>query len=95
LQIVVFITFSALLLIITRPLVKKRLLNTTPTTTDALIGCKAIVTEDIDNLQGLGCVKIQGKLWSARSDSGEMIPSGTSVRVLKIEGVKLIVELSK
>ena len=55
------------------------------------IGMEAIVQERIDNLAGAGTVRVDGKIWSARSAGGEYIPSGATVRVERIEGVKLIV----
>ena len=35
---------------------------------------------------------IRDSVWTARSADGSVIPAGTSVLVLRIEGVKLIVE---
>lgn len=96
LQVTVFLAVSAIALILTRPLIKKKiLLNTTPTNADMLIGAAGVVENNIDNLSGMGSVKIQGKVWSARSENGDNIASGSIVTVVKIEGVKLIVELSK
>ena len=84
------VSFAALLL--TRPLVKK---FSTPkiqrTNIDRIIGERAIVTEEIDNLRAIGIVKADGKSWSARSADGSIIPAGSVVEVQKIDGVKLIV----
>lgn len=94
LQITVFLAVSAVALIITRPLIKKKiLLRTTPTNADMLIGEKGTVDEAIDNLAGTGSVKISGKVWSAKSENGDVIPSGSTVTAVRIEGVKLIVKL--
>ncbi len=94
LQITVFLVFSVAALIITRPLIKKKiLLRTTPTNTDMLIGEKGTVDDQIDNLAGTGSVKISGKVWSAKSENGDVIPSGSTVTAVRIEGVKLIVKL--
>ncbi len=94
LQITVFLAISAAALIITRPLIKKKiLLRTTPTNTDMLIGQLGTVDEAIDNLAGTGSVKIAGKIWSAKSENGSVIPSGSTVTAVRIEGVKLIVKL--
>ena len=86
------VSFAALLL--TRPLVKK---FSTPkiqrTNIDRIIGERAIVTEEIDNLRAIGIVKADGKSWSARSADGSIIPAGSVVEVQKIDGVKLIVGL--
>ena len=86
------VSFAALLL--TRPLVKK---FSTPkiqrTNIDRIIGERAIVTEEIDNLRAIGVVKADGKSWSALSADGSIIPAGSVVEVQKIDGVKLIVGL--
>ncbi|MBQ2840012.1 MAG: NfeD family protein [Oscillospiraceae bacterium] len=95
-QVIVFLGTSSIALFLTRPLIKKKiLLNPTPTNFDMLIGETGIVEEDIDNLQGKGSVKIQGKIWSAKSANGEILPAQSTVTIIRIEGVKLICELSK
>ena len=91
-EIVVFVAVSALLLVLTRPIVKKRMAGkTVRTNADASIGKDAVVTAKIDNTEGEGLVNLSGQIWSARSDSGAVIPEGSTVVVLRIEGVKLIV----
>lgn len=96
LQLVWFFVISIASLILTRPLVKKHFTaNIVATNSDALIGKVGIVTEDIDNIENVGAVKIDGKIWTARSFTGEMISTGTHVEILFIEGVKLIVKVSK
>ena len=96
LQIIVFIAVSTLALILTRPLVKRKLhKDITPTNYDVLIGKTAVVIENINNTEESGAVKIQGKIWTARSVDGSEIPSGSSIVISSIEGVKLIVKLSQ
>ncbi len=96
LQIALFIIVSLLCLLAVRPLARKYL---TPklqaTNADRAIGAEARVTEAIDNVQGKGAVTIGGIVWSARSANDEAIPAGAMVKVLRIEGVKVFVELSK
>lgn len=96
LQIALFLAVSILCLLAVRPLARKYV-NTQvqPTNADRVIGAEARVTEDIDNIQGKGAVTIGGIIWTARSDSDEVIPAGSLVRVLRIEGVKVFVELIK
>lgn len=92
LQIVWFLVVSAVSLYLTRPLVKKYVNSETqPTNADMVVGMEAKVTEDIDNLAGTGAVSVGGKVWTARSASGDAIGAGELVRVERIEGVKLIV----
>lgn len=95
-QIITFIAISTLALILTRPLVKRKLhKDITPTNIDILIGKTAIVLENINNAEEVGAVKIQGKIWSAQSVDGSEIPAGSSIVITAIEGVKLIVKLSQ
>ncbi len=93
LQVIIFIAVSLVALIVTRPLVKKKLeVKIEPTNADRCIGTTATVVEDIDNINGKGQVKVDGKIWSARSENNEIIQKDTLVTVKKIDGVKLIVE---
>ena len=94
LQFVWFIAVSVAALALTRPLARRYVnAKVQPTNADMLIGQECLVTETIDNLRGTGAVSVGGKVWTARSDGeGAMIPGGAMARVLRIEGVKLIVE---
>ena len=92
-QITVFAGVSAAALILTRPLVKKFInQKAQPTNADMAIGKTGIVTDTIDEITGKGEVKLGAAVWSAKSADGREIPEGTKVKVLRIEGVKLIVE---
>lgn len=91
---VVFVVVSLMTLVLVRPLVKTRLLSAPPTRTGAaaLIGRKAVVLEKIDNHNGVGCVKIDGEVWSARSfDDDREIEPGTRVEVVDIKGATALV----
>ena len=57
-----------------------------------MLGKEARVTETIDNNAPTGAVYVEGKTWSARSESGEVLPEGAMVRIARMEGVKLFVE---
>ncbi|MBR3438467.1 MAG: NfeD family protein [Clostridia bacterium] len=93
-QIVLFVVVSVVALFATRPLVRK-ITNTKEArlNADRCIGQTAVITETINNIDGTGMAKIDGKVWTARSADGSVIPEGTQVTVDKIEGVKLIVSL--
>ena len=93
LQVVWFVLVSVVALILTRPLARKYINSrTTPTNADMVIGKDAVVTERIDNLPGKGAVMLEGKTWTARmNDEAQTAEIGETVRVLRIEGVKLIV----
>jgi len=97
LQVVWFLVVSILTLLLTRPFVKKYVNNrVTPTNADMVIGKEAVVTEAIDNLQEKGAVRLDGKIWTARmADENAGAEVGETVRILRIEGVKLITEKLK
>jgi membrane protein implicated in regulation of membrane protease activity len=89
-QIIIFIMVSGILLYKTRPIVKAYLGNKKQlTNADSHVGQQAVVTEGIDNVEGVGTVKIGGKLWSARSELGDNIPVGSLVSVVRITGVRM------
>ena len=92
-QIILFLAVSIVLLLFTRPLAVKYVnKNRIRTNVDSLIGEKAIVIADINNLREEGQVKLDGKEWTARAeDPDEIIKAGSVVRVQKISGVKVIV----
>lgn len=93
LQIGIFIVLSVVCLVALRPLAKKYLNSKVEATNaDRVIGQEARVTQDIDNIRGVGAVTIGGIPWTARSEHDTLIPAGTMVRVLRIEGVKVMVE---
>lgn len=92
LQISVFLALTGVSLALMRPLAKRFLTpGYSATNADRVIGADAVVSRTIDNLLGQGQVKIAGQEWTARSQDDEVIPAGTLVRVLRIEGVKVFV----
>ena len=92
-QIIIFVAVTIITLIATRPLVKKKInFKAEKTNADRCIGESAVVTEEINNLEAKGQVKADGKIWTARSSDGSIIPENTVVTVEKIDGVKLIVK---
>lgn len=94
-QVLVFLLISLLLLYFTKPLALKKLkIGTQKTNTDAILGQVAMVTEEIPPF-GTGQVKLSGLIWTAVTMAGSdqlPVPTGTRVKVKRIEGVKLVVE---
>lgn len=92
-QSVVFFVVSIVSIVVFHSIFKKKLANSKKkaTNTDILIGEKAVVTEKIDNLTSVGCVKINGQLWSARAEEdGMSIGEGDVVEIVAVKGVKLV-----
>jgi membrane protein implicated in regulation of membrane protease activity len=62
------------------------------TGTAALVGRDATVVERIANSEGVGCVRIDGEVWTARAyDEDVVIEAGTRVQVLEIRGATALV----
>ena len=93
-QTVTFAVLALIFVLIGTTVIRKRVVKKKhiPTNADRLIGGEGIVTEVINNSVPTGEVKTDGKRWTARSADGSVIEEGTIVTILRIEGVKLIVE---
>jgi membrane protein implicated in regulation of membrane protease activity len=77
-SIATFVVASVVLFIFVRPI--------------ALIGQRALVLEEISNLEGVGTVKIGGEIWTARAaDEDHQIAAGTRVQVIEIRGATALV----
>ena len=95
-QSIVFLVASLVLLILTAPLSKKfREGKKVPTNADRLIGCDAIITEDIDPINGKGAVKVLGQEWSAQMQDGTTAEKGATVVVEDICGAHLVVKFKE
>ena len=97
LQIILFVAFTTLAAVFTRPLAR-RLQKDGPTSTNAdrVLGAEAVVTQEVNNLGGGGGFSVRGNGGAARSVVPEQTtPAGQVVTVSRIEGVKLIVSPSQ
>lgn len=93
LQCLIFFVVSGVLLACLFPVARKYTkAKSMPTNLDMMVGKEAILTEQVDNLHGTGALKLDGKEWSVRSVSGDVLQPGCVVKVVKIEGVRLYVE---
>ena len=88
-QITIFVVVGVLLMPISKKIYNKIKINDVKTNVDRIIGMRGIVTEDITK-DNIGEVKVDGKRWSAYSDTD--ILKGEVVRILSINSVKLKVE---
>jgi len=94
-QVAVFLVVSLALVIFMKPLTNKFFKNKTKDelNMNGIIGKNAIVTKTVDNLKGVGEVKVSGEIWTAISENeSEVIEVGKKVEILRIDGVKLVVK---
>jgi membrane protein implicated in regulation of membrane protease activity len=90
----VFLVVSIVLLTALRPLARshRRMPPKLRTGTAALVGKEAMVLERIANDEGVGCVRIDGEVWTARSFMNEeTYEAGTRVQVVEIRGATALV----
>ncbi len=91
---IVFVVVSVLMLGVVRPIARSHI-KTPPqirTGSAALVGQQGIVLERIANDEGIGCVRIDGEVWTARAyDDDHVIEAGTRVHVLQIKGATALV----
>lgn len=92
LQFVVFFLCAGIFLFLLRPSIRKKFpVKVQPTNSDMILGKYAPVTIAIDNIAGVGQIKVDGMEWTARSTDGQPIEEGAVVCVHHIEGVKAFV----
>lgn len=84
------VTFVICMIWIRPKLESLRRANIQRTNADRLIGKEGVVIVPIDPMEGKGQVKVDGQVWSAKSESA--IAEGKKVTVRVIEGVKLVVD---
>jgi len=92
--IAVFLVVSGVAFAGLRPIAKRHL-RAPPqlrTGTAALVGQTAIVVERIENHSGVGAIKLDGEVWTARGfEEDQVIEAGTRVQVLEIRGATALV----
>ena len=91
---VVFVAASSVVFATLRPVARRhrQLPPAIRTGAAALVGRPAIVLERIANDEGVGCVKIGGEVWTARSyDDDEVFDAGERVEVVEIRGATALV----
>jgi membrane protein implicated in regulation of membrane protease activity len=89
-----FLVVSIILLAALRPIAREhqRTRGKLKTGTAALVGQTATVVERIANAEGVGCVRLDGEIWTARAFmEEETFEPGARVQVLEIRGATALV----
>ena len=92
LQVLAFAITAGVGLVIVRPIARRQMTHPSMVREGsyALVGKKAVVIEEVTGTQGL--IKLSGEVWSARAlDEDQVIPVGTAVDVMEIDGATAIV----
>lgn len=92
-QMAVFVISSGIFILATKPLINKFVKkDVVPTNVYSIIGKPAIVIEDINWETGTGQIKVEGEVWSAKTNDSVIIPKGSEVEIESIDGVKAFVK---
>ncbi len=96
-QIAAFALLSLILFAFVRPGAKRRFdKGRRLSELRKMIGSKALVISEIDNLRGIGEIRLEKREWGARSfERGVLIPVGAVVRVIDVQGEIMIVRLDE
>lgn len=95
-QVAIFVISSALLIFFTKPLANKFLnKDNVETNVYSIIGKQGIVTKEINPKLATGQIKVDGQIWSAKCEpyESETIPEDSEVEVIRVDGVKAVVNL--
>ena len=90
---IAFAAVSVATLALVRPIAMRHMTQAPALRTGAaaLVGKQAVVLERIANEEGVGCVKIEGEIWTARSFDDQVIEPGERVHVMQIKGATALV----
>jgi membrane protein implicated in regulation of membrane protease activity len=93
-ELITFAVLTGVSFTVVRPIARRHI-NMPPqirTGTAALIGRTGIVTERIVNDEGVGRVRIDGEVWTARAyDEDKIIEPGVRVHIMEIKGATALV----
>jgi membrane protein implicated in regulation of membrane protease activity len=91
-QIIVFCVVSVILFFTLRPWALRQFNKRTPVTetnASAQVGRRAVVVSDVSEAGGR--VKLSGEVWTARTEYSGLLPAGTDVQVVRIDGATAVV----
>jgi membrane protein implicated in regulation of membrane protease activity len=94
-QLLLFSILSMVLLTLSRTVLKKALFpehKRLRSNAEAIPGSVVEVVERVGNAEAAGTVRLGGEVWSAYSHDGRWLDPGRQVRVVKVDGLKLVVE---
>lgn len=90
-QLLVFVVFTSLTIIVSRPIIKKYAQKEViRTNADRIIGMVAVVAEPFEN-GNIGKVTVNGQTWRAVSTTNEHFYEGEKVQIEGLSGTKVII----
>ncbi len=93
-QFAFFGTMDLVMFFAVRPIFLKKEKDALKTNVDSMVGAEAFVTKEIESDQRSGYVKLYGDEWEALSANGHKIEMDARIRIVRVEGNKVFVELA-
>lgn len=91
-QLLLFSLLGLVLLLATRPFVRRKMQVTMEhTNADMVVGKTGVVTKTVGDSLEAGRIQVTGMDWSAKTPDGAVLQPGARVTVLAIEGATLVV----
>ena len=95
-QLGIFVFLSGILFAVSRKFSEKITKEQPPGIgADRYADKEGIVLEEIDNTKNTGRIRIESEEWNAKSQSAEMIPLDSKVKVIEIVGTHVVVKILK
>jgi membrane protein implicated in regulation of membrane protease activity len=95
-QLGAFVVVSGALFVASRRLAEKISKKQPPGIgADRFVGLDGIVLEEIDNVKNTGRVRVQKDEWRADSETGEIIPEGERIEVIRLDGTHMVVKIKR
>lgn len=92
-QIIIWIVFSLLFGLCVKSFANKITNKTSQTNVYSVIGKKATVITEINTEKATGQVKVDGDIWSAKTEEiSDIIPVNSTIEILRVDGVKVVVK---
>ena len=93
-QLGAFVVVSGVLFVVSRRFAEKFTKKQPPGIgADRFVGREGLVLEEIDNVKNTGRVRLKKEEWRADSETGDVIPVGTHVEVIRMDGTHLVVKI--
>jgi membrane protein implicated in regulation of membrane protease activity len=95
-QLGAFVVVSGVLFVVSRQVAEKISKKQPPGIgADRFVGLEGVVLEEIDNVKNTGRVRVQRDEWRADSQTGEIIPEGARIVVVRLDGAHMVVRTKK
>ena len=95
-QVIVFIVVSGVLFATGRKFANRMTVEQPPGIgADRFVGTAGIVLEKIDPIANTGRIRVGQDPWRAQSENNEVIPAGVTVKILRIDGTRAIVQTTE